>query len=67
MIDIRQELLTVPEAATALDVSERTVWRLLKKEKLASTNITGVGCFRITRKSVEQYIQELIDQAPYTK
>lgn len=41
-------LLPVPEAAQALGVSERTVWRRIRSGKLPTTDIGGKTCVQLT-------------------
>lgn len=50
----RQRLVSVREAATALGVSVRLVWRLLATEQLAKVQVGR--CVRIPQVSLDEFI-----------
>ena len=53
--DGMRQLLTVPQAAAALNVSVRTCWRLIAAGELARVNIGR--CVRVNKRSVQQLIK----------
>jgi excisionase family DNA binding protein len=53
-------LITYKEAAAALGVSERTIRRLVVRRVLTCVSVTGNGCLRITKRSVERHLALLL-------
>jgi len=49
-------LLSVPEAAFVLGLSERTVWYLLERQRLASVRVGRA--VRISRQQLDQFIAD---------
>jgi len=53
-----EQLLRVPRVAKLLDVSKKRVYNLIAEGKLEAINL-GVRQTRITRESLEAYIERL--------
>jgi excisionase family DNA binding protein len=49
-----EALLSVSEAAAMLNVSKRTIWRMIASGELEAVHVRG--CTRILRGSVEKYL-----------
>jgi len=59
-----KDWITIKEAAYELGVSERTIQRLVAKQKLVCISLTGeASCLRITRESIAQHIERIKQQA----
>lgn len=53
-----EQLLRVPRVAKLLDVSKKRVYNLIQEGKLEAVNL-GVRQTRITRESLEAYVERL--------
>jgi len=51
------KLLTVPEVAEAMKVSEKTVRRLIKRGDLAAYKLGERGQLRINEQELERYVE----------
>ncbi len=56
------ELLTVPQAMAALQVSRWTVYNLIRSGELGSI-VVGVRCRRIPATALNNYITRLCEEA----
>ena len=55
--EFRQVVMTVAEAAAALELGEEQVRRLLRAEKLAGIPLGGRAGWQVSRESVEDMVQ----------
>ena len=55
---MKKRLLTIKETAETLNVSPRTVRRLIEREQAELQALKVGGCLRITRESVDLYIDK---------
>lgn len=60
MFDGLPDLLTIPEAAAALRVSETTVRRLIRSGELRAAKIgRGRGTYRLTKPALVEWLRQL--------
>lgn len=61
MVDGKPVLISVGQAAKALSLSERTVWRMIERREIESVKLNGSR--RVTAASVEARIAEALEAA----